>query len=70
MSLEVGGGALREEIVRLKPLVAQAHSTLIQSPGSQLSPRLWLQVESQLSMNKCCRLVDSTCNYMLTMLAS
>ena len=43
-------------------MFAQAHSTLIHSPGSRLSLRLWLQVEPELGMKKCCRLVDISCN--------
>ena len=43
-------------------MFAQAHSTLIHSPGSRLSLRLWLQVEPELDVKKCCRLVDISCN--------
>ena len=35
---------------------------LIHSPGSRLSLRLWLQVEPELGVKKCCRLVDISCN--------
>ena len=36
------------------------HSTLIHSPGSWLSLRLWLQ-----GMKRCCHFVDISCNYNL-----
>ena len=42
---------------------AQAHSTRTHSPGSRLSLRLWFQVEPELGVKKCCRLVDISCNY-------
>ena len=44
---------------------AQAHSTRTHSPGSRLSLRLWFQVEPELGVKKCCRLVDISCNYNL-----
>ena len=52
------------EVVRHKALgVCSAHSTLIHSPGSWLSLRLWFQVEAEMGTKKCCRLVDISCNY-------
>ena len=52
--------------MRLRPLgvcSGTVHSN--SEPRKPTSPRLWLHVESQLSTNKCCLLVDSFCNYML-----
>ena len=43
-------------------MFAQAHSTLIHSPGSRLSLRLWLHAQPELGMKKCCHLVDISCN--------
>ena len=42
---------------------SQAPSTLIHSPGSRHSLRLWLQMEPELGMKKCCHLVDISWNY-------
>ena len=46
-------------------MFAQVCSTIIHSPGSPLSLRLWLQVEHELGMERFCRLVDISCNYNL-----
>ena len=36
------------------------------SPGACESLRLWLQKEMEVDMGKCCRLVDTPCNYTWT----
>ena len=41
---------------------AQAHSTLIHSPGNQLSQRLSLPEEPELDMKQCCLLVAMSHN--------
>ena len=46
-------------------MFAQVCFTIIHSPESLLSLRLWLQVEQELGMEKFCCLVDSSCNYNL-----
>ena len=59
----------REEVVKHRALgvvFAQARSTVTHSLENQLSLRLWLHVEPELGMKKCCHLVDISCNYNLT----
>ena len=57
------GEASGEEVVRYKPLAfAPAHSTLSHSTATELSLRLWLQVEPELGMKKCCHLVEISWN--------
>ena len=57
------GEASGEEVVRYKPLAfAPAHSTLSHSTATGLSLRLWLQVEPELGMKKCCHLVEISWN--------
>ena len=58
-----------EEVVKHRAMgvvFAQAHSTVTHSLENQLSLRLWLHVEPELGMKKCCCLVDISCNYNLT----
>ena len=46
-------------------VLAQAHSPLIYSSGSQHSLRFWLPKEPVLGMKKYCHLMDISCNYNL-----
>ena len=63
MSLKGRGEALRGRSSETSSWVfAQAHSTLIYSPGRQLSQRLSVHEEPELDMEQCCFLVATSYN--------